>query len=663
MIIELTLARDEKTNKILGEASRYNPSKEVKERTSEVLRDFGLANTIKTKPYAEFNFNSLIDRMNLDQMSYNQYPGDRSQDPADAWRSLAFRPIVRNKIISIAAHITASIIYPKIYAQNDRDEEDRDAAQVMRDIIEWVSDQCDYDKTFLYSVLAALVNPAAIIHTEFAEKYREIKVTKADGTWDTKKVLDDLFSGFQDTLVPVDELWISNIYEHNIQKQPFLIWRKVIDYATAKAKYNDYEPFKYVKPGIQVLYAEDLDLFYEQYDQSMRGNLVEEIRYYNRFADLQLTFVNGILMEDVNQPNPRKDKLYPFVKGGYELFDDGRFFYYKSLAFKLANDEDIINTMYRMLTDGSYMQVMPPAVVFGDDEINSAVIAPGVVTTLSNADGRSSFQTIPTNNNLTAGYNLLEKVEASVNESSSDVLQQGQSPQGDQTAFEISKVEQNARVMLGLFGKMIGFMVKDFGKLRVGDILQHMTVGQVDELLNDPQKLKFRTFLLPEKTVNGKSKTRRIEFDMNLPNEITDKDLMFMSQEIEDKERKMGSKVEIYKVNPELFRSLKFKCIIQPEAISPKSDALKKALNLEAYGLAIVNPIVAANPENQQAVTRDLLFSNFDQTKDDPERYMKPPVQPPAAAGPAAQTGGQNIRGRMGAEMGQPSLEVAMLGK
>lgn len=665
MIIELTISRDKNTNKILSQASGYRPGDEVKERTAQVLKDFQINDSIRNRPYTEFNFMSLIDRMNVDQMSYNQYPGERSQDPAESWKSLAFRPIVRNKIITIAAHITATIIYPKIYAQNDRDEEDRDAAQVMRDIMEWVADQAGYEKTFLYSVISALVNPAALIHTEFAERYREIKVVKSKGKWEVKKVLDELFSGFQDTLVPPDELWISNIYEHDIQKQPNLIWRRVIDFATAKAKYGDRENWQYVRPGVQIMYADDVDLFYEEYDQSLRGELVEELIYFNRLGDLQIAFVNGVIMDDVNEPNPRQDKLYPFVKGGYELFDNGRFFYYKSLAFKLANDEEIINTAYRMVTDGTYLQIMPPAVVFGSDEISSAVIAPGVVTTLSNPDGKSSFQTVATNNNLTAGYNLIEKVEGSISESSSDVLQSGQATSGDQTAYEISKLESNARVMLGLFGKMIGFMVKDFGVLRVGDILQHMTVGQVDDILgSDTGKMKFKTFLLPEKTVEGKSKTRRIEFDLGLPDEISDKDLMNLSQEIDDKERENDDNVEIYKVNPTLFRNLKFKVTIQPEAMSPKSEALKKALNLEEYGLAIANPIVAQNPDNLAAVTRDLLFGSFEATRDNADKYMKMAPPQMGAPGMPQQPGtSKGIGAILNAEQGDQAFAQALAKK
>lgn len=646
MIIELTQQLDEKLQKKLVRQSEYNPSKKVKDRIQQIVKDYQVAYQIRQKPYTEFNNMSLIERMNLDQQSFNQYVEAQSMDPDEAWRSTAFRPIVRNKIITIAAHVTAAIMYPKVYAQNENDDEDRASAEVMRDLMEWAGEQSRYDRTFVYAVIGALVNPATIIHTEFAEKMRDIKEMKEDGSWTIKEVLDEVFSGFINSVVPVDELYIANPYEHDIQKQPFLLWRRVIDYSTARTKYGHMDNFKYVKPGVQFLYSDARDTFYEEWDQDLNQRLVEEIIYYNRSGDLQLALLNGAIMEDdPDSPNPRKDKMYPFSKSGYELIDDGKFFYYKSLAFKLAPDEQVLNTAYRMVADGTFLQVMPPAVVYGNEEINSSVIVPGRVTTIDNTENpNASFQTLSTNNNLTAGYNLLEKVEGSINESSADILQSGQAGGGDQTAFEISRLEQNARVMLGLFAKMIGFLVEDFGKLRMNDILQFLTIGDVEQIESPNGLLKFRTFLLPDRMVDGKNKTKKIKFDMDMPDDFTtEEDEMEMSKKIYLEEKSLGDKTKIYRVNPTLFRNLKFRCVVKPEALYPKSDALTKALNLEAYGLAIANPMA-----NAEAVTRDLLFGSFDKTKDDPDKYMAQPQAGMDSMGGLGALANQSEGGKMG---------------
>lgn len=629
LTMEMEIEKDNKGN-TLAEVSTYQPSAAARQRIAEVRQHLIYANILKNKPYLEFNGYSLLQRISLDQMSFNQFVEATSEDPAEAWRSKAFRPIVRNKIIALAAQITASIIYPKIYAEDEHSDEDQQAASVMRDIMEWVSHRSNYDKTFLYAVLDALVMPATFIYTEYAERYRKIKEIQADGSWTVKEVLDEVFSGFQDYVVPCDEMWIANIYEPELQKQPYIVWRRIIDFETAKAKYQGNKIFdEHVRPGVRFLYSNEQNLFYRQYDASLQGRLVEELVYWNRDADLKLTFINGMLIDDPDQPNPRLDKMYPFAVTGYERINK-RFFYFKSLAFKLAPDEEVLNTAYRMFADGTYLQTMPPAVVFGNEMITSSIIAPGVVTTIANDQNpNASFQTIQTNNNLNATFNLIQKVESSINESSVSEAASGMSPVGAQTAFEVSRMEQNARVMLGLFGKMIGFLVRDFGMLRISDIIQHMTVGQINDIGGKENPLVFRKFVLPERTHNGKRKSRKIEFDANLPTGMVEQsDILKLSRDIAEEEVKAKEKMQLIKVNPEIFRKLKYYVMVSPEPVLPKSDALAKAQKIEEYSIAIQNPLVDA-----EAITRDLLLASFETTSADIEKYMK--KQPQETAIPA----------------------------
>lgn len=637
MIIDLELEKNIDKRKV----SRYQPSKEVKAITKQVMADFSLANEIRNKAYREFNDKSLLERMAIDQKRFNSYQAPQSTDPNEAWKSNAIRPITRNKIISIAAHITGSVIYPNIFAQNEQDEEDKDAALVMKDLMEWAGEQSDYERTFVYAVIAALVNPAVIIHTEFAEVKRKIKEITEKGTWTEKEVLDEVMSGFIDSIIPLDEIFLADFYIHNIQKQPYLIWRKAIPYSDAEAKYSDKKPWEYVQPGLQVMFDEDNDTFYEQFEENLRERLVEEVIYWNRSKDLKLTFVNGILLSEPDQPNPRKDKKYPLAKTGYELIDEGKFAWYKSLAFKMDNDQQVIDTLYQMVIDGTFLQLMPPTAVYGSEALNSSVIIPGMVTAFAEKD--TKMEAFVPQGNLQAGFNTLQKVEDSVSESSSDVLQAGQSNKGQQTAFEISRLEQNARTMLGLFGKMIGFVVKDFGDLRISDILQFMTVAEVSELTNG---LKFKSFVLADKMVDGKAKTRKIDFTTDLPEEpITEEQKLDMSYGLLEEEGGLDSDVSICKVNPRLFRRMKYMVKVTPDIVTPPSENVAKALDLELYDRAITNPLA-----DQEAITRDFLFGAYDRSKGDPDKYIR--KQDPLA-----------MAGMMGVPQGGAAGKLATPGK
>ena len=315
--------------------SSYRPNKKEREVYAMVLKHFDRSWENMYKPFQEFNNRSLIQELARNQKFFNTYQKPKDSDPEYSWKSNSVNPTTRNKVISIVAHITGSILYPNIYAQNDKQEEDKEAAIVMRDLIEWVVNNSDYAMTFLYAVISACVNPAVIVHQEYVETFRKIKEIKDSGDWDYKEVLDETLSGFIQSIVPNDELLIENFYEPDIQKQGYLIWRKIISYDLAERKYGNYKNFKYVHPGIEVLYSEQNGAFYEEYSQDEYS--VEQVWYYNAYRDVMLLFVNGVLLTDCENPNPRIDKMYPMAKTFYEpISPDARFFYGKSLVNKLG---------------------------------------------------------------------------------------------------------------------------------------------------------------------------------------------------------------------------------------------------------------------------------------------------------------------------------------
>lgn len=601
-------------SKIKYTESNYKPSDEVKEVTQMVMNHWQICDTAKNKPYREFDGLTLLERQSLDQSRFNASQFDSSTSDVDSWKSNAVRPIVRNRCIMIAAHITSKLIYPQVYAQNELDAEDKDSANVMRDLMEWSNEQSNYDKLFVNTAIAALVNPAVIIETGFTRATREIKVpTGKYGEYIKKTIPDEEYSGFYNRVVPLDQFWHPDFYEADIQKQPYIIRRKVISWDAAEAVYGDRENFKYVTPGHHVMFVESHG-FFEVPDSSLQEIGVEEVIYWNRRLDLHLVFLNGVLVTPVDNPNPRADKKYPFAKSGYELIDEGQFFYYKSLVAKLGPDEEVVQTFYRMVIDGTYLQLFPPGVIYGDEMVSSSIVVPGSVTSLSK---ESKFESINIGQNLQAGMLMLSKIEQSINESSLDPMQQGIATTKEQTALEIQSLEDNARKMLGLFGRMLSFLVKDFGHLRIGDIVQYLTLGEVGDISNSAATLKFRKFVLPEKAKHGKGQSRKIEFTTDMPEYSTPESDMEYSFKLL-KEAGGLDKQEIIHVNPELFRKLKYSLKVTPELISPRSDGITKALRLEEFDRLIGLPFI-----DQEAVTKDLLLATYDMTKSDPDKYFK----------------------------------------
>lgn len=611
-----------------GTKATYQPTGEEKDVLQMIRHHFQLGDNIMQKPRREFNDLSVVTRTMVDEMSFNAYQpnnGDALEgDEINSWRSKAFRPIVRNKVVSIAAHATDKLIFPKIFAFNEQSDEERDGAMVMEDLMEWAANKSNFKKTDFYATLAALVAPAAITYTEYCETYRKVKRNKKDdGTYEEELMRVEELSGFQDSIIPVDQLYIENFYEEDIQKQGFLIWRRVLSHSLCEQMFGEkYPKFKeYVRPGVQLIYNDANQTFYEVYDSNMRQELDEVIFYWNKDKDLLIKTVNGVSLTDYNNPNPRNDKLYPFTKYGYETFGDGNCFYYKSLAFKMMQDANIINTLYPMIIDGTYLNLMPPMVNVGSEIISADVIIPGAVTTLSSPD--ADLRAIKLSENLAAGMNTLFKVEESVNQSSEQPFM----PAHKETAFAISAIENQNRILLGIFLHMKGFNVQAFGKLRLGDILQYLTIPDVDKITDEPE-LVYKTFLLHNKQTGTKTSTRKIKFDVSLPQEpLTNDQQLAESYKALVEQGGEESSQALYKVNPEFFRQLAFIVVCSPDILQPKSDDLAKAMKLEAYDRLIQNPLA-----DQEAVLKDFLLMAYPEGQKDAEKYITKQAQGPQGA-------------------------------
>jgi len=271
-----------------------------------------------------------------------------------------------------------------------------------------------------------------------------------------------------------------------------------------------------------------------------------------------------------------------------------------------------------MIIDGTYLNLMPPMVSIGPDKIGMDVVVPGMVTTLT--DDKSDLRAITTANNLTAGMNTLFKVDESINQSSEVPIMSGEQGNSGTTAYEISRLEQNANTVLGLFVSMISDHVKQFGRLRLGDIIQYLTIADVDKLI-DNGKLVYKTFFLNNKKVGSTRTNKRISFNEEMPEDITKDQELEKSYEILQQEDNSNGKIKIINANPKLFREMKFMCAINPDIMNPRSDDLERAFKLELYDRAIQNPIL-----DQEEITKDFLIGAYSEITD-ADKYFKTDMQ------------------------------------
>lgn len=571
--------------KILDAVSDYMPDERTQERLALLRQDYLTADQIRNKPYREFNYRNLWQVVDDCFDRFINFVGDLTDsDPSQQWRANTVRPLTRNKVLEIAAYVTTMLMYPKVVAQDEDAQAHEDVANVMEDCMEWTNEQSNYALNFMYSVIAALITPCAYIYEGYAEYTRKFKVPNEDGTYDEKEFIDDVFSGYQSEVIPCDEIYIGDPYEPDIQKQPFLIHRRIIRYEAAKVKYGKYEAFEKVKAGIRTYFV-NFNSIYEQQTEQLADRFVEEVTYYNRIADLEIGLINGICLTDPDRPMQRKDKRYPFAKTGYGLYDDGRFFYYKPLVDDLKPDQDAADILINLILDGAFLRTMPPSVLYGDETIDTGIMIPGAVFPLQR---ESELKPVQMSQDVGLSMNVMQMIESNADASSKKDLQRS----GNPTAYGLALQDEDIKTKLGLFGKMLAQLVRQFGNLRIATILDKMTVAQMAKIATEPyEAIAYAKILVQGQDESGAPQSKTISFNPELPvEEISEDELLERSYALLAKEGDINtSSKRLIEVNPKLFREMKYTIKIDPQSLFRKSELTRRAETESLYQLGIQN--------------------------------------------------------------------------
>ena len=628
--------------------SAYQPPQEVSELFDTVRHAYEVGNEVLNRPFEELNGLSVIGRMNEDQKAWLSWNPPAFEDSESDWRWTGVRPITRNKIISTAAHLTAQLIKPSIFAQNDQDEEDRDAGYVMGSLLDYNIQHTPYELTFLYGVISALVNPVAYFEVDYVGAEQEIAVKGKQ----SKKVIDDEMSGFRFNLLPADEILIPNPYQFFLQRQDFVIKKRRISREDAEALYGDHDNWEYVKEGVQYIMGEDA-MFYDVED--IEGDtLVEEVRYMHRRTDTEVIFVNGVYISNPDTKyNPFRHRTnkgkpkYPISKFGAEPIDAMRFFFYKSLVAKMSNDQELYDRMWQMAMDASSIRTYLPIITIGAGKIDKTVVVPATVTDLQPGADIKPLNGIV---DPRAAFEAAREAERSLSESSQDPQTQGQQGALPQTARQSILIQQNAETNLSLITRMIGVAVKDVGELMIDDIIRYQTTGEADEILAGATQMKFKTFIVNGKVREGKNVTEYVRFTDRFAGEK----MTLKQKELEEDGLfdEAGEDSVIYEVNPSLFSKLDFMVSVDYEQIAKRNTAFERAFKLEIYDRAIQNPFV-----DQTQITRDFLLEPL--VKGEASKYMKPQEGAMAGIMPEETKGRQGrLPSRMMQSAGMESLTV-----
>lgn len=637
--------------------SAYNPPEEIKKLFQRVQDDYNTAWRLQHRGFQEFDGYSLLDRARLDQETFGAYVGVNYVPQNKQWRWKGRKNTARNKIIGILAHVISGMLFPYCYAYNEEDEEDKMTAKVMRILVEDHLKRADYEVKFLFMMTSALVNPAVFVEVEYIEAMQRVKVKNADGSWRIEEAIDELLSGLNLNIIPIDQILLADFYTNDIQRQPNVCKVRRISYDEARGIYGNgkfmldgKDQFDFVRAGNTriVMAGQENQTLYDIEWTEADANYVQVITMYYRPEDLEVTFVGGVFMgdyDDIYKQNAFTHRrfsmvngewtsiaVYQFAKTGFEPLDPaGRFAYYKSAAFKEFWDDAGQNKMHQLAFDGTQLDVMKPIFMSGLAKVDGTVMAPGATIGMPMGASVTPYQLGP---NLQAALNMMRVEQEDLSMSTQDALQSGVAEKGV-TATASMKAEQNAKVILGVFGIMIADLVRQIGELTVDCIIMHETVGEIDATIPESLNMKFKKFMIQGKD-NGKDVTNKIEFDSSMMgNNLTPEKADDLEWDMFFKHGGMGATTHHYKVNSYKFARHQFSIYIDPDQIISRSMGTDQLRKERAFNI-LLDPRVAPFVDQQAVVDKFVLEEYSD---GDPDQFKRKD----GGQGQMAQGGGQVV--------------------
>lgn len=592
--------------------SMYQPPGPVADLTGVVQADYEAGQQILDRSWVELNERSVVDDENRGQMMFNAFVDLSSEDPDEAWKYRGTRSMARNKGIAMHANMTANFLLPMFVAQNDADEIDRDFSEVMRDIIEWMASptNSNYQSSFLAVVFGMIKNPVTFMGAEYCEVMQKIRVRSADGKSTVKEILDEVLSGFNAPIYSSTQILITNAFERNIQKQRRIIKREYIEISELEAEFGDHPNWAFVQTGKRSIYNDEDGLFYDVYDDE-HPNLVAKETAYCRRDDSEVPFLGGIYMGDTDvENNPfyhrdnRNAPKYNVVPFGYNRIGE-HFFYYKSMMNVVGWDNTLYDAMSEVVMNNALLEQDPPSYTAGGEQVDSEINFPGAM--VSSEDPNFKVGRIFPAKDFSSAFKSLEETKNSIDEATLSDTETGKLPEASQKAYSVAQAAASAKKIIAGNAKCLVESITQYGDLMKDIALNNITAPQVDEIVGGPMKLKYRSFMLDNKSVGGRNVTKSIKFDESLIGiEMTDQEIREANLKLLEQSGYPNNKEALMRVNPEKFAKFNYYCKVDVEEMFAKNADYWQPVLLNLKQTLAQDPFI-----DQEALTRELMYSYF----------------------------------------------------
>lgn len=494
----------------------YLPEDKDLKAIQEVLKTFEKGQSTLNKSYSYFGGRSLYEAIDDWTKRWNGFIPPMNP-LLDATQSQIFVNFTRNAIISYLSKVALAPVKAHIIPVNKKTGMvDQKMGDILDDLNSYSLNEENADAKFLQSGLECAVKGTVIVYEGYAKNYQDTDIpTEFDATTGelkTEKGKRVIFDNCFQEVTQLEDFFITNAFQADVQKQPKIIWRKITSHFEGEIEFSHYKNWEFVKPGAYSVSSNSSTFYRDMNFTELGKDQIEILRYYNRSKNRHIILINGVVMYD--GPIPFKDGKYPFAKTINEPFAND-FFWGNGHPGKYMGEQDLINSFINVLADKSFNSAMPTGLSSDlDDLIEDDVIEIGKIRQVGDVNNWKWWESPPVN----AGeMGMFDKVLQLARDSANMGGGGGFSPKGGKlTQQQILLQQQGEQEKIAFNLDFLEDLERDRTELRINHILQFYSIPKIEKITGEKgdvvEKMLYRDVQLNNVQLGAGSKgTRHIK--------------------------------------------------------------------------------------------------------------------------------------------------------
>lgn len=381
-------------------------------------------------------------------------------------------------------------------------------------------------------------------------------------------------------------VFLGNIREFYIEKQPYIVIRRLITRSEAQSLYGKWERWKNVPYTVEKSVDTGVDSvdFHNWTMKELEDDMVEEVKYMNKWTNNYMLMLNGVPMFPVIRDG--KGNLatfplsalngeceYPVAKGDIEPIS--RFFAYsKSIPSKTKVDQAVFDEMLKAIVLKTRKSYQPPMANNTGQALSKKIFYPATIHPNINPE---KLQEIGTNDGVTtAEFNAMTFIKEIIDQKSVSPIFEGQAMKGQQTAREIIELKQRSMVKLGVAILGIVNLEKKLSMLRLFNILKYWTEVQDVKMEMTKEGImdvvnQYKSITVDTTFDEGQQGDRIINFTENIPSD----EQVYAEEELRKELTGRETRVNYLDVNR--FRGIRYNWYIEIVPGEKNTSSLKIA--------------------------------------------------------------------------------------